>query len=101
MIYALNVYDIIPGREDQYAAYVQQISPLFEHFDMAIVAAGDKPIRTLMGQSRNHFALVRFADIDQFDGFMAAMTEHDCHKLREGSTENYIWTLYEPWGFNQ
>lgn len=101
MIYALNVYDIIPGKESTYARYVESIAPLFENFDMAVAAAGQNPIREISGQTRNHFALVQFADIENFDGFMAALKENDFHRLREESTDNYLWTIYEAWGFDK
>jgi antibiotic biosynthesis monooxygenase (ABM) superfamily enzyme len=101
MIYALNVYDIIPGKEAIYASYVESIAPLIKNFDMAIAAAGQNPIREISGRTRNHFALVQFADLENFDGFMAALEKNDFHRLREQSTENYLWTIYEAWGFDK
>ena len=101
MIYTLNVYDIIPGKEAIYARYAASVAPLFNNFDMALTAAGRNPIREISGQTRNHFALVQFADIENFDGFMAALKENDFHRLREESTENYLWTIYEAWGFDK
>lgn len=61
MIYALNVYDIIAGKESVYATYAEKAAPLIAGLDMTIVAAGHKPIRELSGQTRNHFVLARFA----------------------------------------
>jgi len=99
MIYALNVYDIIPGKESVYADYAAAAGAVIATLDMRIVAAGDKPIREITGQSRNHFVLAEFADVESFDRLMDGLAERDLHRLRESATENYIWTLYEPWNF--
>jgi hypothetical protein len=100
MIHGLNVYDIIPGKESIYASYVEKSPPLFKNFDMGVAAAaGENWLREISGQTRNHFALVQFADLENFDGFIAALAENDFHRLREEATENYLWTVYEAWGF--
>jgi uncharacterized protein (DUF1330 family) len=100
MIYALNVYDVIVGKESVYASYAEQAAPLIEGLDMAIVAAGHNPIREMSGQTRNHFVLAQFPDVETFEALMAALEAHDLHRLREEATENYIWTLYEQWDFS-
>jgi hypothetical protein len=99
MSHGLNVYDIIPGKESIHASYVEKIPPLFKNFDMGVAAAGENWLREISGQTRNHFALVQFADLENFDGFIAALAENDFHRLREEATENYLWTVYEAWGF--
>ena len=99
MILVLNAYDIIPGKEALYAEYSAKASKHIQNLDVEVVAAGHNPVRELAGQSRNHFVLVRFPDIDAFDALMAALSGDDLHKLREEATKNYIWTAYEPWSF--
>ena len=49
MIYALNVYDIIPGKESVYASYIEEISRLFKNFDMRIAAAGGNSLPEISG----------------------------------------------------
>jgi Domain of unknown function (DUF1330) len=99
VIYALNVYDIIPGKEAVYARYAENAAPLFTGLDMTIVAAGHKPIREITGQTRDHFVLARFDQLETFESLMAALAARDLHRLREEATANYIWTIYEPWDF--
>ena len=99
VIYALNVYDIVAGKESLYASYAAQAAAVAETIDVKFIAAGDKTLREIAGQSRSHFALVKFADLETFDFFMRKLDENDLHRLREEATENYIWTLYDPWKF--
>jgi hypothetical protein len=101
VIYALNVYDLIPDKEAIYARYLAQASAAIANLDVTVIAAGEKPIRSLCGQSRNHFIVAQFADEATFDALIAALEERDLHRLREEATENYIWTLYEPWPIGQ
>jgi uncharacterized protein (DUF1330 family) len=97
MIYAMNLYDIIPGKEDMYREYVRRGSEFLAEIDAEQVAAGHHPGRGLKGKTRGHFVIMRFASIEEFDRAMAIMEEHDIHHLRENATENYIWTLFENW----
>jgi hypothetical protein len=101
MIYALNVYDIVPGKESMYAEYAAGAGVIIGSLDMRIVAAGEKPLRSLCGRARNHFALAEFANVATFDTLMQRLGDADLHRLREGATANYIWTLYEPWLFGE
>jgi uncharacterized protein (DUF1330 family) len=99
MIFALNVYDVIPGKESLYADYATKAAAVAAALDVKFVAAGTEVRREIMGQTRNHFAVVEFQDIDAFDVFMQKLADEDLHKLREQATENYIWTLYDKWVF--
>lgn len=99
MIFALNVYDVVPGKESVYADYAVKAAAVAETLDIKFVGAGTDVLREIMGQTRNHFALVEFRDVEAFDVFMQKLADNDLHKLRESSTENYIWTLYDKWEF--
>jgi len=99
VIYALNVYDVIDGKESVYATYAEKAAPIIDGLGITVVAAGDKAIREISGQTRNHFVVVQFANVETFDALMAGLEANDLHRLREEATENYIWTLYKPWGF--
>lgn len=63
------------------------------------MAGGDIVIREIVGQTRNHFVFVQFPDLEAFEELMKDLKAADLRHLREDATENYIWTLYEAWGF--
>ena len=89
----------MPGKESLYADYASKASQHIQALDMKLVAAGHNPIREVAGQSRNHFVLAEFANIETFEALMAALKDDDLHRMREEATANYIWTIYEPWMF--
>jgi uncharacterized protein (DUF1330 family) len=41
--------------------------------------------------------VVEFPSVEVFQDFLDEAEEQNIHYLREKSTKDYIWTLYEPW----
>lgn len=101
MIYALNLYDIKEGEEDTYRQYVTQATAQLKGLNAKPVCTGNPPVRRLKGDSRQHMLVMKFGNEADFDAFMQRLEEEDLHRLRESSTENYIWTLYKHWDVKQ
>jgi uncharacterized protein (DUF1330 family) len=98
MIYVLNLYDLIPGKEDQYRDYMRQAGPLLAKFGARPVVTAHAPLAMLEGDNeRAHMIIVEFPDKSAFDEFYAAADAAKLHPLREGATRNYIWTVYDGW----
>lgn len=97
MIYAMNLYDIIDDKEEMYKEYLKQSIELLEGIDAEPVVAGEKPLDSLYGQARQHFLIMKFGSKKDFDLLMQRQEEQQINELREQSTSNYIWTLYEEW----
>ena len=101
MIYVLNAYDILPDKKSVYEQYAAKASEHFAAVNAEVIAAGHNPVRNLAGQARAHFVVVGFPDIASFEALMDALSRDDLHQLREEATTNYLWTIYEPWGFGE
>jgi len=98
MIYALNLYDFVPGKENVYKEYITEASKATVHLNgIKPVLMGQNPIKELKGKTRSHFVIAEFPDIETFDQMMEVLEENDIHRLREEATKNYIWTIFEPW----
>jgi hypothetical protein len=41
--------------------------------------------------------IMKFSSMKGFDMLMERQEANDANKLREASTKNYIWTMYEDW----
>jgi len=100
MLYAVNLFDLIAGKEDVYREYVRQTYPLTQGIDMQHIAAGCPPSSHLKGEGRSHFIIMRFGSQDDFDTLMSRQKAHNVSKLREEATKNYMWTLYTNWDIN-
>lgn len=98
MLYALNVFNLVPGKEDDYREYNLRAGRLIYGLGGRVVAAGHEPVRELHGdQTRRYMIVVEFPSEAAFQQFLEQAEREDIHRLREGATTDYIWTLYQPW----
>ena len=102
MIYALNLFNLIMGKEDLYRMYSARAGKIIKEVSGRIVNSGYKPIRHLAEDTtRSYFIVVEFPSEEAFEHFYQEAQAQNLHKLREESTSDYIWTLYEPWDIRQ
>ena len=98
MIYALNVFNLLSDKEDQYRDYSVKAGKIIYGFGGRVVASGWRPIRCLHeDRPRSYFIVVEFPDEAVFQQFVDEAEKQGIHPLRETATTDYIWTLYEPW----
>jgi uncharacterized protein (DUF1330 family) len=102
MVYALNVFNFVPGREDQYRDYSVRAGRIIYGMGGRVVASGWKPIRRMHeDRERRHMIVVQFPSEQVFQAFIDEAEKQGLHEMREGSTTDYIWTLYEPWDMRE
>jgi len=97
MIFAMNLYDIVEGKEELYKEYMKQSIELMDGIDAEPVAAGHNPRKALSGKARGHFVIMKFGSMQDFDTLMERQEANEVNTLREASAENYIWTMYDEW----
>lgn len=98
MPYALNLFNFIPGKEDQYRRYSVLAGKLIFGLGGRVVAAGYAPLRRMHGDvERDYMVIVDFPSEEVFQQFLDAASRQDLHELRETATRDYIWTLYRNW----
>tara|TARA_B100001540_G_scaffold12936_1_gene11374 strand:- start:2001 stop:2321 length:321 start_codon:yes stop_codon:yes gene_type:complete len=97
MIYAMNLYDIRKGKEEIYKQYMTKSIELMDGISAELIASGHNPSKSLSGESRQHFVIMKFESMNEFEHLMSRQEESGVNLLREESTTNYIWTLYDEW----
>lgn len=99
MIYALNLFSLIPGAENDYRRYLKRASQIIQGVGGQLLCAGHQPVRhvTTDGKERDRFLVVSFPNADAFEAFHSQAEQRKLHPLRLASTQDYIWTLFEPW----
>ena len=98
MVYALNVFNLVPGKENDYRTYSVLAGKIIYGFGGKVVAGGWQPIRRLHeDRERRQMIVVEFPSEAMFQQFIDEAERQDIHHLRENACTDYIWTLYEPW----
>jgi uncharacterized protein (DUF1330 family) len=102
MVYALNVFNLVPGHEGEYRAYSARAAKIIYGLRGRVLQAGSNPIRRIHDdRERRQMIVVEFPSDAAFQKFLDEGERQDIHKLREASTTDYIWTLYEPWDLRE
>jgi len=98
MIFAVNLFNLVSGKENEYRDYSIRAGKLIYGVAGRVVASGADPVRLLSGdKERRYFILVEFPNEEAFQGFLDQAEKSHLHELREGATADYIWQLFKPW----
>jgi uncharacterized protein (DUF1330 family) len=97
MIYAVNLFDVIPAKEATYRDYSVKAGRIIYGLGGRVLASGCFPETLVADRPRQCFILVEFPSREAFQKFHDTASEQDIHRLRESSTTNYIWELFQPW----
>ena len=98
MIYALNVFNLLSSKENDYREYSIKAGKIIFSKGGRVVSSGWNPIRKIHGDvERRYMIVVEFPSEKIFQEFLDEADDKNIHILREKSTKDYIWTLYEPW----
>ena len=98
MPYALNVFNLLPGRESEYRDYSVKAGKIIYGKGGRVVASGWNPIRNIHGDvERRYMIIVEFPSEEVFQAFIDEADKQEIHHLRENACTDYIWTLYDDW----
>ena len=95
MIVVLNLFDIIPGREAEYALYLRRVRPILDRHGATVLLYGLTRMIYTGNCSQEYCGLVGYPsvralrDLSSDDEFLAI------RPLRDDSTENYVLTVIE------
>ena len=98
MVYALNVFNLVSGKENLYREYSVRAGKIIYSKGGKVLSSAWNPIRKMKGDiERRYMIVVEFPSKEVFQEFLNEAETENIHQLRENSTKDYIWTLYEPW----
>ena len=98
MVYALNVFNLVSSKENLYREYSVKAGKIIYSKGGKVISSACNPIRKLKGDiDRRYMIVVEFPSKEVFQEFLEEAEIQNIHRLRESSTKDYIWTLYEPW----
>ncbi len=98
MIIALNLFDIIPGREAIYAEYLRGVRPILERHRASVLFYG-RTRATFRGTcSQEYCGIIAYEEPADLARFSRDPEFAEIKTLRDDSTCNYVLTIAEGIG---
>ena len=92
MVYALNVFNILANKENDYKDYSVKAGKIIYGKGGRVISSGWKPIRKLHGNTeRKYMIVVEFPSEEIFQEFLDEGEKQNIHPLREDSLTDYIF----------
>ena len=95
MIVVLNLFDVIPGREAQYAEYLRRVQPILDRYGARVLLYGQTRA-VYMGDCTQQFCgLIAYQSLDDLRALSHDPEFNAIRPLRDHSTANYVLTAVE------
>ena len=95
MIVVLNLFDIIPGRETDYARYLREVQPILDRHGAQVLLYGLTRM-IYMGDCRQEYCgLIAYESLTSLRKLSHDPAFDEIRALRDKSTTNYVLTAIE------
>lgn len=98
MLIALNLFDIVPGKEALYAEYLRRVSPILERHHARVLFYGRTRARFLGSCGQEYCGIIAYQTPEDLCSFSRDPEFVEIRLLRDGSTHNYVLTVAEEIG---
>ena len=95
MIVVLNLFDIVPGRERQYAEYLRRVQPILERHGAKVLLYGLTRKVYMGGCYQGYCGLIGYPDLEGLKGLSGDPEFNEIRPLRDDSTRNFVLTVLE------
>ena len=95
MIVVLNLFDIIPGKERQYAKYLRKVQPILDRYGAQVLLYGLTRMIYMGNCSQQYCGLIGYQNLADLRNLSHDREFEQIRPLRDNSTRNYILTAIE------
>lgn len=95
MIVVLNLFDIIPGREKDYAEYLRLVQPILDRYGAKVLLYGLTRMIYMGGATQQYCGLIAYDSLDDLRKLSHDPQFNKIRPLRDESTKNYVLTAIE------
>lgn len=95
LIVVLNLFDLIPGREKEYAEYLRRVQPILSRHGAKILIYGLTRMVYFGNCNQQYCGLIAYPDIEAFKSFSGDPEFREIRRLRDDSTTRYVLTVIE------
>ena len=95
MIVVLNLFDIIPGKEKQYAEYLRRVQPILDRYGAKVLLYGQSRMIYMGDCSQQYCGLIAYDSLRALKELSHDPEFLEIRPLRDNSTTNYVLTAIE------
>lgn len=95
MIVVLNLFDIIEGKEKQYAEYLRRVQPVLARYGAKILLYGLTRMVYMGDATQQYCGLIGYPDLEALKRLSHDSDFEAIRPLRDNSTANYVLTAVE------
>ncbi|MCY2924421.1 MAG: DUF1330 domain-containing protein [Planctomycetota bacterium] len=95
MIVVVNLFDIIPGKEADYATYLRRIQPILERYGAKVILYGRTRMVYMGNCSQQFCGLIGYKSLADLRALSHDPEFEAIRPLRDQSTQNYVLTAVE------
>ena len=95
MVVVLNLFDIVPGKQGDYARYLRRVQPILDRYGATVLLYGLTRM-IYMGDCRQEYCgLIAYESLDDLRRLSHDPEFNEIRPLRDNSTTNYVLTAIE------
>jgi uncharacterized protein (DUF1330 family) len=95
MIVVLNLFDIIPGKEKDYAEYLRRVQPILDRFEAKVLLYGLTKMVYMGNCSQQYCGMIGYKSLASLRDLSHDADFAAIRPLRDNSTTNYVLTAIE------
>lgn len=95
VIVVLNLFDIIPGHEAQYAEYLKRVGPILDRYNASVLLYGLTKMIYRGDCTQQFCGLIGYRSLDDLRDLSHDEEFRRIMPLRDNSTKNYVLTAVE------
>ncbi len=95
MIVVLNLFDIVPGKEKDYAEYLRKVQPILDRYGAKVLLYGLTRMIYMGNCSQQYCGLIAYPSLAELRKLSHDPDFIEIRGLRDGSTKNYVLTAIE------
>lgn len=95
MIVVLNLFDMIPGKEKDYAQYLRQVQPILDRYQAKVLLYGLTRMIHMGNCTQQYCGLIAYQSLDDLRRLSHDPDFVRIRPLRDHSTRNYVLTTIE------
>ena len=98
MIAVLNLFDIIPGRERDYAKYLRLVQPILDRHKAKVLVYGTTRMTFIGADPQEYCGIIGYPSMKHLRAFSTDPDFENIRHLRDESTKNYVLSVVEEIG---